>query len=91
MNSQQKLIEESMLAQRGYLEIIRSRHHQWAYSTDDPEIRRLHLEIADSIQETMNRYYDILNTYRSVDELLPQERSDIFTFYPATISASQDA
>ena len=87
MNSQQKLIEESMLAQRGYLEIMRSRHHQWAYSSDDAEIRRLHLEIADSIQETMDRYYYILNTYQSTNESLFQERSDIFAFYPV----SQDA
>lgn len=82
MNSQQKIVEESMLAQRGYLEIVRSRHHQWAYSTDDPEIRRLHLEIADSIQETMNGYYDLLNTYHSIKESLSQNRSDIFTLYP---------
>ena len=87
MSSQQKLIEESMLAQRGYLEIVRSRHHQWAYSSDDPEIRRLHLEIADSIQETMDRYYDILNTYQSTNESSFQEHSDIFAFYPV----SQDA
>jgi hypothetical protein len=87
MSSQQKLIEESMLAQRGYLEIMRSRHHQWSYSADDPEIRRLHLEIADSIQETMDRYYYILNTYQSTNEALVQERSDIFAFYPV----SQDA
>jgi len=87
MSSQQKLIEESMLAQRGYLEIMRSRHHQWAYSSEDPEIRRLHLEIADSIQETMDRYYYILSTYQSTDEALAQERSDIFAFYPV----SQDA
>ena len=87
MSSQQKLIEESMLAQRGYLEIMRSRHHQWAYSAEDPEVRRLHLEIADSIQETMDRYYYILNTYQSTNESLFQERSDIFAFYPV----SQDA
>ena len=87
MSSQQKLIEESMLAQRGYLEIMRSRHHQWAYSAEDPEVRRLHLEIADSIQETMDRYYYILNTYQSTKEALLQERSDIFAFYPV----SQDA
>ncbi len=87
MNSQQKIIEESMLAQRGYLEIVKSRHHQWAYSADDPEIRRLHLEIADSIQETMDRYYELLNTYQTVNEPSSLERSDVFTLYPA----SQDA
>ncbi len=76
-----------MLAQRGYLEIVKSRHHQWAYSADDPEIRRLHLEIADSIQETMDRYYELLNTYHEVNEPSSLKRSDVFTLYPA----SQDA
>lgn len=87
MNSQQKLIEESMLAQRGYLEVIKSRHHQWAYSTDDPEIRRLHLEIAEAIQETMDRYYELLNAYHLVNESSFQNRSDIFTLYPASQEA----
>ena len=87
MSNQPKLIEESMLAERGYLEVVRSRHHQWAYSTDDPEIRRLHLAIADSIRETMDRYYYILNAYQATDEPSFQERSEIFAFYPA----SQDA
>ena len=87
MSSQQKLIEESMLAERGYLEVIRSRHHQWAYAADDPEIRRLHLELADSIKETMNRYYEVLNTYHSVSESSSQECSDIFTFYPISQEA----
>ena len=87
MSSQQKLIEESMLAERGYLEVVRSRHHRSAYSTNDPEIRRLHLEIADSIQETLNRYYELLSTYQSTNKASFQERSEIFIFYPA----SQDA
>ena len=91
MDNQQQMIEESMLAQRTYLEILRSRHHQWAYATDNPEIRRLHIEIADSIQETMDRYYDILNTYVSVNEPSPQHRFAVFTLYPAPISNSQDA
>ncbi len=76
-----------MLAQRGYLEIVKSRHHQWAYSTEDPEIRRLHLEIADSIQETMDRYYELLNAYESLNESSSQRRSDIFTLYPASQNA----
>jgi hypothetical protein len=76
-----------MLAERGYLDVVRSRHHQWAYSTDDPEIRRLHLEIADSIRETLDRYYYILNTYQSTNEPSSQECSEIFAFHPA----SQDA
>lgn len=87
MSSQEKIIEESMLAQRGYLDIVRSRHHQWAYSSDDPAIRRLHLEIANSIQETIDRYYELLNAYDSVNESSSQKRSDIFTLYPASQEA----
>lgn len=91
MDNKHEMIQQSMEAQRVYLDIVRSRHHQWAYSTEDPEIKRLHLEIANRIQETMNQYYDLLNTYQSVTESASQSRSDIFTFYLAPVPSSQDA
>lgn len=89
MNSQQEMIEQSMQAQRSYLDIVRSRHHQWAYSAEDPEIGQLHLEIADLIQQTMDQYYQLLNAYQSTTS--SQIRSDIFTLYPISIPASKDA
>jgi hypothetical protein len=89
MSTQQEIIEQSMQAQRTYLDIVRSRHHQWAYSAEDPEIKRMHLEIADLLQETMNQYYELLSTYQSLTS--SQVRSDIFTFYPVSIPTSTDA
>ena len=56
-------IEQSMLAQQVYLDIVRSRHLMWASSTDDPEIKRVHKEIAELIQQTREQYYDLLHTY----------------------------
>ena len=89
MKTQQELIEQSMQAQRSYLDIVRSRHHQWAYSAEDPEIQRRHLEIASLIQETLDRYYELLNVYESVAST--PIRSDIFTLYPISIPTSKDA
>lgn len=89
MNTQQELIEQSMQAQRSYLDIVRSRHHQWAYSAENPEIQRRHLEIADLIQRTLDQYYELLSTYQS--EQSSAIRSDIFTLYPISIPASKDA
>ena len=89
MTTQQEIIAESMQAQRSYLDIVRSRHHQWAYSAEDPEIRRMHLEIATLIQETMNQYYELINTYQSVTS--SQICSDIFTLYPVSLATSKDA
>ena len=91
MDNNHELIEQSMEAQRGYLDIVRSRHHQWAYSTDDPEIKRLHLEIASLIQETMNQYYELLNTYQSATSLSSPSHNEIFTLYLAPMPASKDA
>lgn len=89
MNTQQELIEQSMQAQRSYLDIVRSRHHQWAYSAENTEIQRRHLEIADLIQRTLDQYYELLSTYQS--EQSSAIRSDIFTLYPISIPASKDA
>jgi hypothetical protein len=89
--NQQELIEQSMLAQRSYLDIVRRRHHQWACATDDPEFRRLHMEIAESIQKTMDQYYDLLNAYHAATSSLSPIRSDIFTFHSEPISNYKDA
>ena len=63
MMTNQELIEQSILAQRVYLDIVRRRHIAWADSTDDSEIKRGHYEIAELIQQTFEQYYDLLNTY----------------------------
>lgn len=89
MSTQQEMIAQSMQAQRSYLDIVRSRHHQWAYSADDPEIQQRHLEIAGLIQQIMDQYYELLNTYESMTA--SHIRSDIFTLYPISIPTSKDA
>ena len=86
MMNQPEMIEQSMLAQRSYLDIVRSRHHQWAYATDDPEIRRLHMEIAESIQKTMDQYYELLHAYHEMTLPSSPIPSDIFTFHSASIA-----
>ena len=91
MTNQPETIEQSMLAQRSYLDIVQSRHHQWAYSSDDPEIQRLHLEIAESIQKALDQYYELLNAYQGMASPLSPLHSDIFTFHSAPISNFKDA
>jgi hypothetical protein len=63
MNNREEVIEQSMLAQRVYLDLVRSRHLLWAHKTDDPEVKRVHIEIADLIQQTRDQYYDLLHRY----------------------------
>lgn len=65
MNNQE-MVEQSMLAQQIYLDIVRRRHLMWANSTDDPEIKRRHNEIADLIQQTSFQYYDLFNAYHDL-------------------------
>ncbi len=59
MTHEQEAIEQSMLAEQVYLDIVRGRHLQWAVTTDDPEIKRLHTEIADLLQQTREEYYSL--------------------------------
>ena len=63
MMNEKEMIEQSILAQRVYLDIMRRRHLAWANSTSDSEIKRGHVEIAELIQHTCEQYYDLLNTY----------------------------
>jgi len=84
-------IEQSMLAQRSYLDIVQSRHHQWAYSTEDPDIRRLHLQIAETIQKTMDQYYELLNNYQALTSPVSPVPSDTFIFHSTSISNYKDA
>lgn len=64
MDNHKEVIEQSMLAQQVYLDIVRSRHLMWAKSTSDPEIKRAHFEIADLIQRTRDQYYGLLHSYQ---------------------------
>jgi hypothetical protein len=59
-----EMIEQSILAQQVYLDIVKSRHLQWAGSTDNPEIKRVHIEIAELIQQTRDQYYELIRSYQ---------------------------
>ncbi len=60
MTQDQEAIEQSMLAQQAYLDIVRGRHLRWAAAAENPEIRRLHTEIAELLQQTRDDYYFLL-------------------------------
>ncbi len=64
MDTDKAVIEESMLAQQVYLDIVRSRHLLWASAVTDPDIRRVHIEIAELIQQTRDQYFGLLHAYQ---------------------------
>lgn len=60
-------IEQSILAQQVYLDIVRGRHLRWAGQTDDLELKRFHTEIAALLQQTRDEYYELLTAYQTPD------------------------
>ena len=67
MIENKETIEQSILAQQVYLDIVRSRHLRWAGETDDPELKRFHTEIAGLLQQTRDEYYELLTAYQASD------------------------
>lgn len=51
----------SLPTQYEYLKLLRRRHVYWMDSADDPNIRLLHLDIANLIQKTVDQYNNLLN------------------------------
>ena len=47
---------ESLEIEQEYLHILRTRHLQWMSDTNDPEIRRMHREIVDSINRMIDQF-----------------------------------
>jgi hypothetical protein len=62
MIQNKETMEQSMLAQQVYLDIVRGRHLRWAGETEDPEQKRLHNEVAALLQQTRDAYYELLST-----------------------------
>ena len=77
MLNNKESIEQSMLAQQVYLDILRSRHLLWASATDDPEIKRAHTQLAELILQAREQYFDLINSYHAHDE---KYRMDIHSF-----------
>jgi hypothetical protein len=67
MIQNKETIEQSMLAQQVYLDIVRGRHLRWADETDDPELKRFHTEIAGLLQQTRDEYYELFTAYQTSD------------------------
>jgi hypothetical protein len=53
---------ESLQTQYEFLNLVRLRHLQWANDTDDPQIKHLHLEIAELIENITDQYSRLLHT-----------------------------
>ena len=67
MIQNKETIEQSILAQQVYLDIVRGRHMRWAGETDDPELKRFHTEIAALLLQTRDEYYELLTAYQASD------------------------
>jgi hypothetical protein len=55
---------ESLQTQYEYLKLLRLRHLQWMSSADDPQVERLHQDIAAMIENITDRYNRVLSTLR---------------------------
>ncbi len=67
MIQNKEMIEQSILAQQVYLDIVRGRHLRWAGETEDLELKRFHTEIAALLQQTRDEYYGLLTAYQTSD------------------------
>jgi len=52
---------ESLQTQQDFLNLLRRRHLHWMNAADDPEIERIHLEIAESIRIMTELYIQLLD------------------------------
>jgi hypothetical protein len=59
---------ESLEAEYDYLHLLRSRHLQWRSDTNDPEIRRRHGEIVDSIQQLIDQFEILMDALQKQKE-----------------------
>lgn len=61
MIQNKETMEQSMLAQQVYLDIVRGRHLRWAGETEDPELKRSHIRIAGLLEQIRDEYYELLS------------------------------
>jgi hypothetical protein len=52
---------ESLQTQYEFLNILRLRHLQWTQDTDDSEVKQLHLEVAEEIEQITDHYNHLLD------------------------------
>jgi hypothetical protein len=53
--------KESLQTQHEYLNLLRRRHLHWMDSAHDPDIKLLHLDIAELLQKTTDQYNNLLD------------------------------
>jgi hypothetical protein len=55
---------ESLQTQHEFLNLLRLRHLQWMNSAEEPEVKQVHLEIAELIEQITGRYDHLLEDRR---------------------------
>jgi hypothetical protein len=56
---------ESLRTQHEFLNLLRLRHLQWMSTAEDPEVERLHLELAERIEEISGQYNRLLEAVKT--------------------------
>ena len=51
---------ESLQTQHEFLNLLRLRHLQWMNSAEEPEVKQVHLEIAELIEQVTGQYNHLL-------------------------------
>ncbi|HJR79418.1 MAG TPA: hypothetical protein VJ821_05045 [Anaerolineales bacterium] len=51
---------ESLQTQREFLDLLRRRHMNWMDSANDPDVKLLHLDIADLLHKITDQYGQLL-------------------------------
>ena len=78
MIQNKETMEQSMLAQQVYLDIVRGRHLRWAGETEEPVLKRSHLQIAGLLEQIRDQYYELLSACQAPDGVCvlgPQDQS----------------
>ena len=53
---------ESLQTQYEYLKLLRLRHLQWMSTADEPQVDKVHQQIAGRIEEILDHYKQLLET-----------------------------
>jgi hypothetical protein len=59
---------ESLQTQYEFLNLLRRRHLHWMDSADDPDIKLLHLDLAELIKKTTDQYHNLLDALQEYEQ-----------------------
>jgi hypothetical protein len=68
MFSRKEIRLESLQAQVNHLSFVRARHETWATEMHNPEIRLLHSQVVDLLEQTLDRCNRLLDEYNKPTE-----------------------